>query len=422
MTMERRKSNPYRNALWITWATGLLLAVPQSLFAGDLATNAMWPGCAELGALSPLGWFDRTFLAYNVLLVLIATLAVPGITYFYVTHRKKEKLRRLRNDLNEKRWKENENAILKHVANQFRMRNYLGSLLTLTLIVLLGASIILLLKPVASQGPAYGCGVEYGIGANTLLLGPYLELFGTDSAAYYHHLLISLTAFQFGFLGAYVYLIGDVVRSYFTMDLSPRTFVASSVRIMTGSLVALVISFVTAHSSIAFYTALPAIAFFLGYFPETALVYLEKFVLKMLGMATEKPRAIPLSKLPGMSYFHETRLIREGYDNVENLVNARPLDLVLATGFSYRQMRQWIAQAWLCAHLGEQDYDDFSKCTGITSADELAQFIDPAAPNRPADPQEQLSAATQGRYPQKISVLCSLVGAWRERADRGLIA
>jgi len=399
----------------------LLLTVPQVLFAGELAANALWPGCTELGWFSFLQWFDPSFFAYNVLLLLIAVLAVPGITYFYVTCMKGEKLRRLRNDLNEERWTENARAIELHVTRQFKMRKYLGSMLTLTFVILLGASIILLLKPVPSQGSAYGCGVDYSIGVNTLILGTYLGLFVSDTKEYYHHVLVSLTAFQFGFLGAYVYLIGDVVRSYFTLDLSPRTFVASTVRVMTGSLVALVTSFVTAHALPALDTALPAIAFILGHFPETALVYLQKTVMSRLGIVMEKPQAIALSKLPGMSYLHEARLIREGYDNIQNLANARPFDLVLLTGFSYRQARQWIAQAWLCGHLGEQHYEDFCNSTGITSADELARFIDPATPSGQDNPEAYMKAATQDRYSHKISVLCALVGAWREWADRPLI-
>lgn len=399
----------------------LLLIVPQVLFAGELAVNALWPECEDLGLFSFLQWFDPTFFAYNAVLLVVAVSAVPGITYFYVTHMKKEKLRRLRNDLNEKRWEENEKAIVQYVTAQFKMSNYMGSMLTLTLVVLLGASIILLLKPVPSQGAAYGCGVDYSIGINTLLLGTNLEYFAIDTTKYYHHVLVSLTAFQFGFLGAYVYLIGDVVRSYFTLDLSPRTFVASTIRVMTGSMLALVVSFVTAYTLPVLDVAQPAIAFFIGHFPETALVYLEQFVTSKLGIAMKKAQAIALSKLPGMSYLHEMRLMREGYDNVQNLANARPFDLVLLTGFSYRQVRQWVAQAWLCAHLGEQDYEDFCNCTGITSADELAQYLDPNTPSGQGNPEAYLSAATQERYAHKISVLCALVGAWRDRTDRALI-
>ena len=50
--------------------------------------------------------------------------------------------------------------------------------------------------------------------------GAFMELYETNHDSYYSHLVRNLTAFQFGFLGAYVYFIGSVVRAYFTMDLT----------------------------------------------------------------------------------------------------------------------------------------------------------------------------------------------------------
>lgn len=119
-----------------------------------------------------------------------------------------------------------------------------------------------------------------------------------------------------------------------------------------------------------------------------------------------------------MSYAHETRLIREGYDNVENLATVRPLDLMLRTGFTHRQVRQWIAQAWLYSHMRE-DYEEFVKQTGITGADELAELLDKGNVGS-TTPEEYLSAATGDKYTHKIAALCRLVGKWKERADRPL--
>ena len=56
-----------------------------------------------------------------------------------------------------------------------------------------------------------------------------------SSAEFSHRIITSLVAFQFGFLGAYVYFIGALVRSYFTLDLSPHTYVDSSVRMVVAS-------------------------------------------------------------------------------------------------------------------------------------------------------------------------------------------
>lgn len=104
-------------------------------------------------------------------------------------------------------------------------------------------------------------------------------LFGPDGRPdhdYYQHIAVSLTAFQFGFLGAYVYLIGDLVRAYFILDLTPQVFVASTIRVITGSLLALVTSFMTGYMSKEVNISLPLISFFFGYFPETALILIQK--------------------------------------------------------------------------------------------------------------------------------------------------
>jgi hypothetical protein len=418
--LKRHIDQPGPN--WLGWKTAAAVGVtviPWGAWAGDPTGPVSAINCDSPLAIA--SWFDPFFLAYNLVLLCIAVCVVPGITYFYVSTMKMEKLRRLRNDLGEARWNDNGQAIGKYIAGQFRLRTYVGSLLTLSLVILLGASILLLLKVVPSHAESFGCGVDYSKGANPLILGTYVEQFGVNTSVYFHRVVVSLTAFQFGFLGAYVYLIGDIVRSYFTLDLSPRTLVAASIRIMTGSLLALVISFIAAYldgssngaSGGALDNALPAIAFIIGSFPEIGLVFLKKWVYDKLGLGQDQANFIELSRLPGMSYAHQTRLMREGYDNVENLSNARPFDLVLLTGFSYRQIRQWLGQAWLCMHLHEQDYDDFSKHTGITSADELLLFVDANA-----TAEALLNTATDNKYPGKITVLCQLAKTWKVRVDR----
>ena len=78
--------------------------------------------------------------------------------------------------------------------------------------------------------------------------------------------------------------------------------------------------------------------------------------------------------LAGMSYTHELRLEREGFDNLENLSTADAVDLAIRTCFSYTQLQQWIDQAWLAAHLRE-DYPDFVRRTGISTSEELRCFL-----------------------------------------------
>ncbi|CBE67892.1 membrane protein of unknown function [Candidatus Methylomirabilis oxygeniifera] len=140
----------------VTVCLGLVspVLVLARVAAGDVAAECTPPS---------LVWFDPIFFSYNVALALFAVLSIPGITYFYVVSRKAEKIRRLRNDLSEERWSLNEEAIVNIVERQFRMRHYLGSMLTLTIVVLLGTSIILLLKPFSGAG----CGGSITVRAPT---------------------------------------------------------------------------------------------------------------------------------------------------------------------------------------------------------------------------------------------------------------
>jgi hypothetical protein len=225
-------------------------------------------------------------------------------------------------------------------------------------------------------------GVDYSKGANILMLGPYAA---HPPADYFNRLVISLAAFQFGFLGAYTHHLGQLARSYFTLDLTPHTYVDATVRIATGSLVALVLSFALFDPSILddpqkTGTLLPVVSFFVGFFPTRGLLAIEKLAtLAIKGLPDSAYGVEGLSKLPGMSYAHELRLSREGLDSAENLSHASVIDLAVRTGFSYPQLEQWKDQAWLCGHL-RSDYEDFMKRTALTSRSELKAFRDAWAP------------------------------------------
>ena len=249
-------------------------------------------------------------------------------------------------------------------------------------------------------------GVDFSLGANMLMMGPFAELYEKNPDAYYSHLIRNQIAFQFGFLGAYVYFIGSVVRAYFTMDLTSLTFVDGAIRMIVASILALVLSFAfdfvlpdelisapaasdgRGHDSIkspstaepssdtaastagadedtqgnskghsngtdstipAGLSLLPVVAFFFGFYPKRATLAIERVALKVMKNIIPEGnyRALPLSMLAGMSYSHELRLEREGFDNIENLSSADAVDLAVRTCFSYGQLKQWIDQAWL---------------------------------------------------------------------------
>jgi hypothetical protein len=355
-------------------------------------------------------WFDDIFFQYNLLLLSIAVAIPPVITFFYVVGMRQEKIRRLKQGMPEHLYNDDRYNVEQRVNDIFRFRHYLGSMSMLTIIVLLGCMIILLLKPLPLDGSGFG--VDYSKGANFLMLGPHMELFVMSDEQYLTKLMGTLTAFQFGFLGAYVYFTTHLMRSYFTLDLTPNSFVASTVRMIMGALVALICSFLFLNKAQAL---IPIFSFFIGFFPQRGLLLIEKTskkafnaVLGSEAFGNDRYFATELVQLPGMSYAHELRLRREGYDNVDNLTTADPVELAVRTGFGFQQLFKWVSQARLMQHLRD-DYKDFVHATGLTSIEEINSFIHNWRQQYPdQDPYEELVAAMNLKNEHKIRIICAL--------------
>ncbi len=392
------------NMPWYDW---LVFLLPISLIVGLGLESALGPeGIEHRDFRAVAHWFDPVFFQYNLIMTLLAVLVVPSLALSYIQTMTNRKERQLQREVPAER----RNEIRRRMGRRASFSTYRGSVWLTTTIVLLGTCILLLFKPVSSAGG----GVDFSLGANMLTMGPFAELFGKDPDAYYSHLTRNLTAFQFGFLGAYIYFIGSVVRAYFTLDLTSHTFVDGSIRMIVASILALILSFAfdfafpadskyvaervaapindSAEASLAnkgstgrsdetdstipaSLSLLPVLSFFFGFYPKRALLAIERIGVKVMkNTVGDIYRALPLSMLAGMSYAHELRLEREGYDNIENLSNADAVDLAVRTCFSYSQSKQWIDQAWLIAHLRE-DYPEFVRRTGITNSDELQRFL-----------------------------------------------
>jgi hypothetical protein len=390
---DRRRTMP-----WYDW---LVFIVPTCLIVGLGLESVLGTDEVRYRDFRAVAhWFDPVFFQYNLIMTLLAVLVVPSLALSYLQAMTDRKEKQLQREVPVERRGE----IRRRMGRRASFSAYRGSVWLTTIVVLLGTCILLLFKPVPSSDEM---GVDFSLSANMLMMGPFAELFEKNPEIYYSHLIRNLTAFQFGFLGAYIYFIGSVVRAYFTLDLTSHTFVDGAVRMIVASILALVLSFVfnfafpddfktvaapigesasakgdakdvadeTDSTIPASLSLLPVLSFFFGFYPKRAALAIERIVLKaMRSIPGDSYRALPLSMLAGMSYAHELRLEREGYDNVENLSNADPVDLAVRTCFSYNQSRQWIDQAWLAAHLRE-DYPDFVRHTGITSGDELRLFL-----------------------------------------------
>ncbi len=419
--MDPHEGNKWSIA-WYDWSVFLL---PILLFGG-LALESAFGSALPLtshehhGFRAVAHWFDPVFFQYNLVMGLLTVLIVPLLALSYIQNMAHRKERRLYRDVPPERRGE----VRRRMGRRAAFSAYRGSVWLTTTVVLLGMTSLLFLKP---DLLADGRGVDAVHSINGLLIGPFFDLITKNPEAYYSHFFHSVTAFQFGFLGAYVYFIGTVARAYFTLDLTAHTYVDGAIRMIIASITALVISFgfgfflpgertftsasATAQSNSSAATSpadkslpadaastaskapigdasgmdseipaslnlLPIMAFFFGFYPKRATLAIERIALKVMKniVPSDSYRALPLSMLAGMSYSHELRLEREGYDNIENLVDADAVDLAVRTCFSYIQLQQWINQAWLAAHLRE-DYPDFVRRTGIESSDELCFFL-----------------------------------------------
>ena len=403
-----------------------VLTLPMVAIGALLAWNS------DLGRVLKIGgWFDPLFFQYNVLLWTLFVLLIPFVTYSYVQSMREEREARLHAELDPDDWNKLEQYIKSVIQRQFGMQNYVGSTFTLMAVVAMGLIVMFLLKPLADSG----AGLDYGKGANLFLMGAYMVLSpGGQPNVYFERVITSLTAFQFGFLGAYAYFLSHLVRSYFTMDLTPNTFVAMSIRMVTAGLIALVLSFILrdlprffgAHEPIddaIFRAVLPVVSFGIGYFPDWGLLAINKLTRRVMMLGSEeRMAATSLSRLSGMSYEHEVRLKRQGYDSVENVAEANVIEMALRTGFSYGQLRTWAGESWLRVRFGRDDYKTLVELTGIRTADQYRSvFGEHIAGRHSSAAQAALGSLGDGALKVKIECVALLVQNW-PTTKRGRIA
>jgi hypothetical protein len=83
------------------------------------------------------------FFQYNVLLLVVFVSMVPAITLVYVDIMKRERVARLRSDLSDAEWERHAASIGESINIQFGPLNYVGSTVTLTVIIALFLAVLL---------------------------------------------------------------------------------------------------------------------------------------------------------------------------------------------------------------------------------------------------------------------------------------
>jgi hypothetical protein len=197
-------------------------------------------------------------------------------------------------------------------------------------------------------------------------------------------------AMRYGFVGAYLFSIVWVYRRYTTRDLQPYVYLHCTLTILAGlgfNYVAFeAISKLLPSPSDAAASAanldmtggagagLVAItAFSLGFFPSLATRWFTRLAHSALNESRHRADQFPLGLIDGISRFHESRLLDEGIDNIQNLASASIKDLLCQTRYSAQQVVEWIDQAVLYSYLEPSEIESFRR-GGVRTISDFRDF------------------------------------------------
>ena len=157
-----------------------------------------------------------------------------------------------------------------------------------------------------------------------------------------------LSLVGYAFLGSYVFTLFHVIRGYQRRDLHPKTYNTVVVRLLSAYAIALVVG--VAYQG----PAAEVIMFFVGFMPQSALVWLREKLSQRSGpwrlLPLDEPA--PLTELEGIDLYDRTRLAEEGVNNVEALAHADIVSLMSSTRIAAAELVDWVDQAILYLRVG----------------------------------------------------------------------
>ena len=166
------------------------------------------------------------------------------------------------------------------------------------------------------------------------------------------HSIPFLIAFTFGFLGALIFCLRDMIQRFNNVDLYPKNFIFFIVRfIVSCSLTVTLAYFVMGKWAV---TLGPIVFFLIGYFPERVIKYLDTKMTEYLGIRKEKYAPIPLSLVQGLTAEKAMKLREIGIEDVQNLAVADIEKMRRNLPFSRAMLCDWIAQCILILYFPDE--------------------------------------------------------------------
>jgi hypothetical protein len=162
-------------------------------------------------------------------------------------------------------------------------------------------------------------------------------------------------ALKYGFLGAYAFVTGMLLRRFFQSDLRPSAYASAVLRIILVLLIVTVLQQVIGGNSAAGNLD-PAIAFVIGFFPLVGLQLLQRLTSRALRQLVPPVTSeYPLDQLDGLNLWYEARLLEEGVEDMQNLTTMNLVDVILHTRVPAGRLVDWTDQAFLLIHLDRTD-------------------------------------------------------------------
>ena len=237
-------------------------------------------------------------------------------------------------------------------------------------------------------------------------------------------------ALRFGFLGAYFFTLGALVRRFFQNDLRVSAYVSALLRVVIVLiLVAAVDQAWQAEGQDPDTPSAAAnlAAFVIGVFPAVGMQLIRQALattLKVIRISDSLEPSMPLRQIDGLDIWTETRLIEIGIEDVQHLASANIVDILLGTHIRAEQIVDWMDQALLLVRAGRPRQDNLKdksslyselRGLGVRSATGLLTFAEQwhllAAPEAwlgQSDQSAELKAALGGEQTlARVSVIAS---------------
>jgi hypothetical protein len=159
-------------------------------------------------------------------------------------------------------------------------------------------------------------------------------------------------ALQFGFFGAYTFILMDLSRRYHRDDLRADAYISAATRVVVTALLVSILHLVWPTE----FRSEPAFAFLVGCFPQAGLQAIQAVISKPLAAFTPSLKTShSLGDLEGLTVWYEARLAEEGIEDMQNLVSANLVDLLLRSRAPITRIIDWMDQAILRIHLPQSD-------------------------------------------------------------------